>query len=423
MRTLALVSLAFLCFVPKVNLISFGWTAIGVKPEDLLAAFVLFAGLSRWGSQPLAVSHSLRAIAGPLLAFLASTAMVTAIYSGSWLFVVRYMLYCGMLVFATVRVTESEFSRVVRIAQMAILGFGVLGTLQALGLVGGFHQGTLVSLVSDRPTLLFSNAPEAGGVVLLLWGVVMGSNASPGAKTVVTALAVYLNLVMGNRVSLGALAVGFAYWVANSGRSQRGLSALWARAFRSAAAISVLIGFVALAPYLPRFVSVLSVENLTFAADYLKQNLGQEVLGVDPYQRYIDYGASLYLDQSFAYRFQKWTFALNVLMNGHLAGIGAGNLGDGTDSFYLRVVGESGVVGLAALALVAARLWRHLPRSGALAGVRLAFLLLLLEAFFLDIFYFSRIGYLFWIFVAIALAPRNYGSSPVSIRVTQPTSS
>lgn len=111
----------------------------------------------------------------------------------------------------------------------------------------------------------------------------------------------------------------------------------------------------------------------------------------------------------------EWPRAIRAFSKNSLLGTGYSSIGLATDNDYLRALGESGALGLAAFALIIFRLGQVLikpfPLINNFKGIELGFVAgviggsvgILLNAFFIDIFEASKFALMFWLFVGFTV--------------------
>jgi hypothetical protein len=100
----------------------------------------------------------------------------------------------------------------------------------------------------------------------------------------------------------------------------------------------------------------------------------------------------------------EWPRALRAFEKNRLLGTGAGSLGLATDNDYLRLIGESGVLGALTFLLIFVHLallsWRK--RSSPLTAIFLSSIVIFwANAIFIDVFEASKTAYLFWILIGV----------------------
>ena len=120
----------------------------------------------------------------------------------------------------------------------------------------------------------------------------------------------------------------------------------------------------------------------------------------------------------------EWPRALRAFAKNPLLGTGYSSITLATDNDYLRLLGETGLVGFVAFALilirVAIRFLKTIPlpkldvRSAYLAGIIGAFPGILLNATFIDVFEASKFAILFWLFMGFGYAVTRWPSRAMS---------
>lgn len=117
--------------------------------------------------------------------------------------------------------------------------------------------------------------------------------------------------------------------------------------------------------------------------------------------------------RSFEIRIQvEWPRAIRALIKNPFLGTGYSSLGLATDNDLLRSLGEVGILGTLAFALVLVEVMKKLVRifkraigfkKYFLGGVLSMFFAFLLNSLFIDVFEASKVATLFWVIIGIAL--------------------
>lgn len=112
----------------------------------------------------------------------------------------------------------------------------------------------------------------------------------------------------------------------------------------------------------------------------------------------------------------EWPRALRALAKNPLLGTGYSSITLATDNDYLRMLGETGIVGFLAFMLifikVANEIAKTAPYSKYYSGIKLAFLYgitggfvgVFVNAFFIDVFEASKFATMFWLFAGISIS-------------------
>ncbi|MEK7188542.1 MAG: O-antigen ligase family protein, partial [Patescibacteria group bacterium] len=111
----------------------------------------------------------------------------------------------------------------------------------------------------------------------------------------------------------------------------------------------------------------------------------------------------------------EWPRAIRAFMNNPLLGTGFSSITLATDSHYLRLLGELGILGFVSFFIIIFRIVKHFlmiissqikaDAGGAfLAGVIGAFPAVLLNAVFIDVFEASKFAFIFWLLIGFSWA-------------------
>jgi hypothetical protein len=314
--------------------------------------------------------------------------------------------------------TERQMGRSIEnIAFYSLIIYLIIGLLQKIEVIGGFHTGAYEADVSDRISLMFTNATEVGLITGILYGLVLCSNKRGSYKILSLIVVIIVNLLGQNRIALiSILGASFIYYLGL--KDMRIKCAVTKPSFTNKFVTLVVLCAISVSTILllestsrrSTIVteSVSTMEGIVLLGDMVKEELNKNVTPTD-----ISYYAvgrtgeeGDLFDESLIYRVQKWTYVVNVLLSGYIFGIGAGNaIGDAIDGFYFRLLIESGFIGFLLYLAIFITVFKIAGyKNSFLDGLYFAFIILLIQGIFLDSFYFSRVGYIFWLLVAVKLS-------------------
>lgn len=398
----------FLLYFPKINLLKFSTTSVGLKPEDIIAPLILFF-LSLYY---LIKGIKLRRVEINLLClcivYIFYISIVSIWYGGSFLYISRYILYFSMLIYAFSMIKNQIGVKIENIAFYTLFIYVLIGFLQKQNLIGGFLVGNYETDVSGRITLLFSNASEVGGITAILYALILGSDRKSFYKILSFIIIMLINYWAENRIApVTVIVITLIYIVSIIDISKvkfgnvKFMKVKW----------FIIIIFISLSIFLsiwvlktlPRFETLDLAENIIASKEYFYSHLDTNI-GITKMEDIMVESEGG--DKSLLMRIQKWTYAISLILSGYIFGIGAGNnIGDSMDGFYFRLLIESGPIGLLLYFFIFFTILMIIRyKNDFLNGLYLVFLSLLLQGLFLDIFYFSRIGYLFWFLIALKLS-------------------
>lgn len=122
--------------------------------------------------------------------------------------------------------------------------------------------------------------------------------------------------------------------------------------------------------------------------------------------------------RSFAIRLNlEWPAAIRAFLKNPLLGTGYSSLGIATDNDFLRSLGEVGILGTAAFALILIEIVKRVIKNFRendkfikyfSAGTLSLMLAFLINALFIDVFEASKVASIFWMIIGANLAVRNF---------------
>jgi hypothetical protein len=345
---------ALLLFLPKLNLVNLQAGGAGLRIDDalLLSCFVFFASVLFYysGLRPRKVEL---AFAGWVTALLISNAVNIVLYGrSSYLYSLRFIEYFLFFYFGYYFAQRYEL----RTLAKAILWINTpIMLLQMLHLVGGFASAGY-SRYPDRPLGLTGGPWEIGVLInfclaIFLFERKVGKGAALRSVLFTSALV----LLTGARMAmLAQLAIILAYY------RRRGRN-LFSMVWKSSAAIAVLAAVIWFIPnpLQERSQKLFNAENFYYLQQMYERTPDNPSL--DEFYDYETNGAPEDSDLSWVMRVSKWCVATKLWMRDSTSpifGLGPGGIGVALDGGWLRVVVESGGLGLVALIALAYQLWR-----------------------------------------------------------------
>lgn len=374
-------------FIPKMDL------GARLKPDDILYVGSMLLLVPFMRRLPTSVLMYLGTLAA-----LAATQMATLLLAGSALgvlFVGRYTAYgLSVAVGAWLQSTLTE-----RTGLTLWRMTGVFAGLQ-LGVVLGQQAGLLPSIIDNslgeatgRATGFASHPTELGFLNLLLLTLVYQLTHA-GQRTVsfyavVTALLVAIVAADSRTSLIGGLAMLLMFEVF----ARRGT--IRARTVRWLIAPVLLAGATAVALQSERIGEALSSRNAAFTQKTLSDRKSVRNFtfiypqfaptGVDP---------SLYI------RMTKWGSVLSDVEEKPLLGAGPGAYGVAIDGLYIRVLGESGIIGFALYVLGLGIIFFNAKSY----YYRTFFVVIVISSIFIDALFFSRFAYVFYLYAGLQMA-------------------
>jgi len=394
-KILLYISLFFLLFIPKTNIINFSFSYVGAKPEDVLF-FVLFLyyiiAAYLFDYQCNLGEYPIRWIVGfvciNILFVIANDIEIKNVA-----FIVRYTEYFMFLWFGFFLYSSQESIEENKILDKFIFFAFLFWVMFSLMMEGVSIDG--------RKSSIFAHPTEFAGVVVFLMWVYGGGNEKSLKKIIIYMLGCLLIFLSGTRSAL--VAIVFLFFFYNKQRIGIKIVCL---------SIVILIsgyGFFSGTDIdeenskLARLNSALSLESIEVAYDIYSSADPSSLEEIKSPEVTTNDG-----DASVNARITKWGIIVANSIDHYLIwGCGAGNIGEAIDGFYVRVLGENGIIGLMFYMLAIICLFKNSNNDKRRRFAKIGTIGLIIEGCFIDIFYFSRVACTFWFFWGMIIAKNN----------------
>ncbi|MVN91202.1 O-antigen ligase family protein [Mucilaginibacter aquatilis] len=332
---------AALLFLPKINLISVAGQSAGIRIDDIV---LLVLAIPLFLSFKLNAINKIEMYLGLMLfAFFLSNVFNTYFFNRSnILYSFRYVEY---IIFFYIGYLYSKNFDINKL----LIGFlcinGSIMILQTIGLMGGFSSEGFVDDSSARAIGLTGGPWEIGAIINFIFCLlVFGNTEHPPVsnKRLYVIFVVTFALILLTGARMPTLTHLVLLMIALYRRSKVKLFFL----FKIAAVIIPFILAVLLIPnkVVSRSENLLSMENIDlFIYDYNHVKLEKDFKGF-PDILYSDDA-----DMSWLMRMAKWTYALRAWNNTSLTyaiGVGPGAWGPALDGGWIRLLTETGIIGL-----------------------------------------------------------------------------
>lgn len=392
-------SLLFFIFVPKINVIGIDSTAIGIKPDDILYFLLILISLGL-----LRTSQKLpKKILILFILIIALNIVQIFLYnfSASALpYLLRYTMYISIFFigYALSQYNpQKSFEAIVKLSALGILIEFFWSIMQYFGLLGGSQDGVWRNGHIYRTVAQTANPIELALMVLFQIPFIIYILSS---KKIATKRFAYI---------LMAMACGTLFLTQSRAAMIVGILIIGLSYIKSAKnkyiSIFILVLFFSISGYYlsknERITSVFKPNSITSLIKDLKN--GGQIINSDVNFVKLD-RLSGNSDPSLFIRLSKWRYLWNEIKQEPL-GFGPGYFGPSIDGFYIRMLAENGPLGLMLFLLLLYNIFGRTVANGNLGyAIQLAVIAILIVAFIVDAFYFSRFAYWFWFVSGIVYA-------------------
>lgn len=345
--------LTILFCLPKINLISVGNFNAGIRADDaLIAIFAMFYLFNKAQEKVVRISKVERSFFWLAIALSFSSLINAFGYGrGSLLFPARMVEYF-LFFYLGWRALKSE-TQLRRVVMTTFWLQSVVGIMQLGGIMGGWTVYGYRFDVSERIIGLTGGPWELGIVLNFCSAYVLIMERKPVLKYLVFGLAFALILANGSRMSLLAQLAVLVGSMLISGQLIAALKRL---------AVIVVIAVVGALAFEGSSVAERS-EGLSGEGNVrLFQQAIRSVEATEDAPNWGDLGVLSYgsgVDMSWSMRGNKWVYAAKMwLLNpgNTLWGVGMGTFGNALDGGWLRLLSETGVIGLVLFLLMLRRI-------------------------------------------------------------------
>jgi O-Antigen ligase len=341
-----------LLFLPKLNVVDLqAGSGAGLRIDDvlLLSCFMFFASVLLYYCSAVRLRKIELAFAGWMLALLISNVLnVTFHGRSSYLYSLRFIEYFLFFYFGYYFAQRYELRT---LAKATLWVNGTIMVLQMFHVVGGFASAGYSPRIG-RPIGLTGGPWEIGVLINFCLAIFLFSgNVSTKAAVKSFLITSALLLLTGSRMAmLAQLAIIIAFY---RHQGHNVLSVLW----KSSIAVAVLAAAVYFIPnsLQARSQKLFDVENLHYLQQMYERTPDNPSL-----DQFYDFEVQDDSDMSWVMRVSKWCVAIKLWMRDSTSpifGVGPGGIGIALDGGWLRIVIESGVLGLITFLALARSIW------------------------------------------------------------------
>ncbi|NYA42986.1 hypothetical protein HZI31_06655 [Serratia fonticola] len=328
--------------IPKIDLVSVGNFNAGIRIDDFMIGIMLFLLLIH------AFENKKKIIGKIELRFIyfILIVLVGAIYNsalfgrGTVLFPLRFLEY--FVFFFMGYVYCKGGGNPYKLIMFVFIANCAVAIMQKLGIVGGFNVRGYQPDMSERVIGLTSGPWELGVILNFATCYFLINAKSTATRYIVFAVATVIIFITGSRMSLLAQIVAMFIYL-YSGASL--LTALKRAAFIIPAVVLIIV-YIGDSVVAERSASLMSMDNLNSWVNYYDWvYLGDKV----PDWSDLGMMSGGDVDASWSMRGTKWIYAIKLFLSSpvyYVIGVGAGAFGNALDGGWLRLLTETGILGL-----------------------------------------------------------------------------
>lgn len=411
------------CIFPKINIIGVSSSKTGIRLEDLLIAFLCFLLIlyfikHRKFDFPKKLTKIFKIFSVYFIFSFIST--LIGIFFGyvstlvAFLYLARKIEYFIFIYFGYLYSKDNHFEKYFDL--IIIFHFGC-SLLQQFGLIGSFNHGEmLTSLTQGRVSSTFNGAYELSAFLLIILPYYLEKlyyQKGNKLKNIFFILIItYCIYISKSRTSLIVEFVLILFMLFQSPviRNKKAI-------FR------FVIVFACAFPFMhfnlnrldfSRFES-LNAEKVSYLINFTWK--------YKSFDRYVEtrnwYGnapfslneiAALGYDGSLYQRLSHWMQLIDGFLRSPIFGLGLSISGGSADGNYIRILSESGIIGLILWLYLIFVCYRDLKHSSKFSYLKYALLSIILGSIFIDLFDSSKIMMFFWFLYGISIGKEEYSN-------------
>lgn len=411
MKFLVYLLLAFIALFPKVSIISVGGSSAGIRLEDFLIAVVIFLlvyGLSRCSIKAnTTILKKIEKIFS-IYVILSTVSTLYGIYRGyvlpltGILFLVRkieyfILVYIGFY-FGNIVVDKKRL-----FFNFIVFFHFVLCLLQQAGLIGSFNRGEMLDVLTQgRVSSTFNGAYELSAFLLLILPFYLISwikdKENKFSNTLFIIIITYCIVLSNSRSSL-VIELILIVLLLHKEKIFKRVGALRKFLTVSTLAFPILLYFATKIDY-SRFKSLSFFKTLHIIKFTWKYRNFEKYIRLGDWYGDAPIGlvqmSSLGYDGSSYQRFSHWMQLIDGWLSSPIIGCGISVAGNSADGNYIKILAETGVMGLVVWIYLLYIIFKTLTQTEKNTWLLYSFISIVIGATFIDLFDSSKIMMMFW---------------------------
>ena len=420
MKYLTYLLLLSICIFPKINIISVSGSTAGIRIEDLLIAiFVVLYIVSNTKNGKIKIRSKKTYNIFKIFAiyiFICIISSVWGIYKGwirpvlALLFLIRKIEYfCMIFVGYDYWLRTKDENKINKIMDWCVLFHFIISLLQLAGVIGSFNKGEMLSkLTQGRVSSTFNGAYEFSGFLLLFLPFYLYKLINLKENVLKNLIYVLITLfciyISESRTSL-AIAFIIILLILLKVASKNTKKILVRFLLSTSIIVLIIVAFNWNKIDLKRFdtVNIKGVKNV-FIISWKNKN----------FERYNKYGnwfgnvkysgteiEKAGMDPSLYTRVSHWMQMIDGWLKTPIIGLGVSISESAADGNYVRILAESGILGLIAWIYLLLSIRKNINKTQN-PEILYSLLSIILGALLIDIFEASKIMMTFWFMIGLS---------------------
>lgn len=397
--------LTCILFVPKINIISFGNISTGIRIDDILIllAFSLYLiSPSKHSTRDKNYNSIFNAfllyVFFALFSSLIGSCLGYVSILNSLLYVMRKFEYFVLFIIGFDFYFKNNF-KIYKFFDLIVIFNFIIIIFQIVGIIGAVSSGNIYSSISYRYYSIFNGPYEMSAVLLTIvpyYVLNITKNDSKNKSIIALVLIFFCIYMSASRTSLILFIVILLYIFLKENKKKFKKMIMYLSLF--IATLFLITSFEQIKQKLPRF-DTLDINEAVNAIEYAWNNKNINNVIENRNLSIYNYG-----DYSFNIRINKWMNLIDGFTKNPISGLGLSIVKEAADGGYIRLIVETGIIGLILLFNLIRKIFKiKLISNTNKKYIIYSWIVLLLGGLFIDLFDASKVMCLYWFILGITI--------------------
>lgn len=427
-KKLFFIVLIFIAIMPKINIISISGNGAGIRVEDIILALlaVYYIIVIFINKTKKIESNELKNISKIFMIFLAIT-LISTIFGyfqgyiklklGALYFLRKIEYFLLLIVSYDIVINDMwNLKSFLKFVDIVVIFHFIYSILQLLGILGSFNRGEALStLTQGRVSSTFNGAYELSAFLLLVMPIYLNKiivEKKYKLKDIMCTLMIFFCILASDsRTSIIIFMFLIILFFTKEEKNKNKVALVWCIIIFLITTFSILTIDISDNLDDTRFATINISKMIRTTQDaWYHKDFDAYVMTGKWYGSYYNVN-KLSSDASFTIRVNHWMQILDGLIRSPFIGVGASISGGSADGNYVRVLGESGILGFIfwiGMYIYILKILRNGKNGNKIEKItRYALISMLFGAIFIDVFEASKVMMFFWTMLGITLALRE----------------